>query len=124
MTAHVPHTDEANARFQLVAFHIHHNTSLSKTHLQDCGPATTQVTRLVLSGNSISRKRHESVMKASWEVAGNAGEWLTPPSLWPTHAQGRLHLTSIGQWLVLAQLQGPIHFPAQYLPHLLQARQR
>src|SRR6266571_365883 len=123
MTAHVPHTDEANARFQLVAFHIHHNTSLSKTHPAGLR-ATTQVTRLVLSGNSIRRKRHESVMKASWEVAGNAGEWLTPPSLWPIQAQGRLHLTSIGQWLVLAQLQGPIHFPAQYLPHLLQARQR
>src|SRR2546423_15310914 len=72
----------------------------------------------------LRRKRHESVMKASREVAGNAGEWLTPPSLWPIQAQGRLHLTSIGQWLVLAQLQGPIHFPAQYLPHLLQARQR
>ena len=31
--------------------------------------ATTQVTRLVLSGISLRRKRHESVMKASWEVA-------------------------------------------------------
>src|SRR5712692_5626469 len=33
MTAHVPHTDEANARFQMVAFHIHCNTFLSSEML-------------------------------------------------------------------------------------------
>jgi hypothetical protein len=31
--------------------------------------ATTQVMRLALSGPSIRRKCHESVMKASWRVA-------------------------------------------------------
>ena len=29
MTAHVPHADEANVWFQIVAFHTHRNTSLS-----------------------------------------------------------------------------------------------
>src|SRR5712692_5806745 len=33
MTAHVPHTDEAKARFQMVAFHIHCNTFLSSEML-------------------------------------------------------------------------------------------
>jgi hypothetical protein len=35
MAAHVPHTDEANARLQLVAFCIHYNTSfcnITKRH--------------------------------------------------------------------------------------------
>ena len=81
MTAHVPHTDEANARFQMVAFHIHHNTSLSSGMRGHLGSpfvpdialphskahpaglrATLQVTRLVLFGITIRRKRHKSVM--------------------------------------------------------------
>src|SRR6266568_1678994 len=33
MTAHVPHTDEAKARFQMVVFHIHCNTFLSSKML-------------------------------------------------------------------------------------------
>src|SRR5438874_13622338 len=33
MTSHVPHADEANARFQMVAFHIHCNTFLSSEML-------------------------------------------------------------------------------------------
>src|SRR5712691_12843515 len=33
MTTHVPHTDEATARFQMVAFHIHCNTFLSSEML-------------------------------------------------------------------------------------------
>src|SRR5712691_7076218 len=33
MTAHVPHADEAKARFQMVAFHIHCNTFLSSKML-------------------------------------------------------------------------------------------
>src|ERR1700676_4360996 len=33
MTAHVPHSDEAKGRFQMVAFHIHCNTFLSSEML-------------------------------------------------------------------------------------------
>src|SRR5437763_7767101 len=34
MTTHVPHADEAKARFQMVAFHTHRNTSLSSEMLR------------------------------------------------------------------------------------------
>src|SRR5438105_7681386 len=38
MTAHVPHTDKAKARFQMVAFHIHCNTFLSSEMLSYAPP--------------------------------------------------------------------------------------
>jgi len=39
--------------------------------------ATPQVTRLVLFGITIRRKRHESVMKASWAVAPNSEQEMS-----------------------------------------------
>src|SRR5260221_11134977 len=58
--AHVPHADEANARFQMVAFCIHHNTSLSSemlVHKRDRHPVFLHLNTHLLSKLFVIRQQ-------------------------------------------------------------------